>query len=142
MGRKTLPKWARALEIPPYELFYEEKKPAKLANLAKRVRADEVPRGVAAKGARMLEKFRQLLNPMEEADRPFVAPHGAEDGSPLAASLRFHTTQQNLDFVNLKPTPDPDLQPQPRINPVTLQPSFAHIFPLLLNNLTPPSEEE
>jgi transcriptional regulator with XRE-family HTH domain len=66
---ETLEKFARALEVPMYQLFYEgEERPA-LTNLPKRKTADDIAWGSKGKDARLLAKFRHLLSRADEGDR-------------------------------------------------------------------------
>ena len=69
---ETLEKFARALEVPMYKLFYNGEEPPKLSNLPKRTSADETVWGSSGKDADMLAKFCRLFGRMEEADRGFV----------------------------------------------------------------------
>ena len=66
---ETLEKYARALEIPMYKLFYEEKEPPKLPNLLKRKTADDILWGNSGKDASMLGQFCRLFGRMKEDDR-------------------------------------------------------------------------
>ncbi len=66
---ETLEKWARALEVQLYQLFYEGEEPPRIPSLLK----GEVTTGrVARKEARELERFRQLLARMSERDRTLL----------------------------------------------------------------------
>ena len=65
---ETLEKFARALEVPMYQLFYEGEEPPKLLNLSKRKTADDIAWGSSGKDAFLLAKFRRLFSHMEEAD--------------------------------------------------------------------------
>src|SRR5512135_1052433 len=58
---ETLEKFARALEVPMYELFYDGEEPPNLPNLSKRKTAGELAWGGSGKDARVLAKFRRLL---------------------------------------------------------------------------------
>src|SRR6202795_2843957 len=69
---ETLEKFARALDIPMYQLFYEGEEPPALPNLPKRKIADDIAWGSKGKDARMLAKFCRLFSRMEEADRGLV----------------------------------------------------------------------
>ena len=69
---ETLEKFARALEVPLYQLFYEGEKPPKLPDLPKRLTRDEIAWGSTGKEARVLSKFRRLLSRMDEADRQLL----------------------------------------------------------------------
>jgi transcriptional regulator with XRE-family HTH domain len=66
---ETLEKFARALEVPMYQLFYESEEPPKLPNLLKRKSADDIVWGNSGKDGRMLAKFCRLFGRMEEGDR-------------------------------------------------------------------------
>ncbi len=66
---ETLEKWARALEVPLYQLFYEGKERPKLLRLPKRKTAEGIAFGSSKKEARILSKFRQLLARIDEPDR-------------------------------------------------------------------------
>jgi transcriptional regulator with XRE-family HTH domain len=57
---ETLEKFARALEIPLYQLLYDGDEPPKLRDLSKR-KGDSKLFGATGKDARVLEKFRKLL---------------------------------------------------------------------------------
>jgi len=69
---ETLEKFARALEVPMYQLFYDGEEPPKLPNLPKRKSADDIVWGNSGKDAHMLAKFCRLFSRMKEADRGFV----------------------------------------------------------------------
>ena len=65
---ETLEKFARALEVPMYQLFYDGEEPPKLPNLLKRKSADDMVWGSSGKDARMLAKFCRLFSRMEEGE--------------------------------------------------------------------------
>ena len=65
---ETLEKFARALEIPMYQLFYDGEEPPKLSNLPKRKTADDMAWGSKGKDSRMLAKFCRLFNRTNESD--------------------------------------------------------------------------
>ena len=69
---ETLEKFARALEVPMYQLFYEGDEPPKLPNLPKRKSSDEIAWGSSGKDARFLNKLRRLLGKAAEDDRKLV----------------------------------------------------------------------
>jgi len=64
---ETIEKFARALEVPLYQLFYDGEEPPKLAALPKR-KADDTAWGYSGKDARVLNRFRKLLGRMEPGD--------------------------------------------------------------------------
>jgi transcriptional regulator with XRE-family HTH domain len=66
---ETRKKFARALEVPMYQLFYEDEEPPKLPNLPKRKTADDIAWGSSGKEAPRLARFRRLLSHMGESDR-------------------------------------------------------------------------
>jgi transcriptional regulator with XRE-family HTH domain len=65
---ETLEKFARALEVPMYQLFYDGEEPPKLANLSKRKTTDDILWGNSGKDANMLAKFCRLFGRMKEDD--------------------------------------------------------------------------
>jgi len=69
---ETLEKFARALEVPMYQLFYDGEEPPKLLNLPKRRSADDIAWGSSGRDARWLTKFRRLLRRTEESDRKLL----------------------------------------------------------------------
>jgi transcriptional regulator with XRE-family HTH domain len=69
---ETLEKFARALEVPMYQLFYDGEEPPKLPNLLKRKSADDIVWGSKGKDARMLVKFCRQFGQMKEDDRGLV----------------------------------------------------------------------
>jgi transcriptional regulator with XRE-family HTH domain len=69
---ETIEKFARALEVPMYQLFYDGEEPPKLPNLPKRKSADDIAWGSSGKDARWLAKFRRLLGRTEESDRKIL----------------------------------------------------------------------
>lgn len=66
---ETLEKWARALEVPLYQLFYEGEEPPELPHLAKRKKATEIATDTSGKKGRFLTAFRRLLARIDESDR-------------------------------------------------------------------------
>jgi len=69
---ETLEKFARALEVPMYQLFYEGEEPPKLPNLPKRKTVDDILWGSKGKDARMLAQFRRVFSQMEASDLGMV----------------------------------------------------------------------
>jgi transcriptional regulator with XRE-family HTH domain len=66
---ETLEKFARALEVPMYELFYDGEEPPKIPNLPKRMTGGDVAWGSSGKDGRMLQQFRRLLSKTDAKDR-------------------------------------------------------------------------
>jgi transcriptional regulator with XRE-family HTH domain len=84
---ETLEKFARALEVPMYQLFYDGDKPAELPNLPKRNTGDDAVWGSSGKDERMLHQFRRLLSKTKEKDQRmllFVAQKMAGSHRPKA----------------------------------------------------------
>jgi transcriptional regulator with XRE-family HTH domain len=69
---ETLEKFARALEIPMYQLLYDGEEPPTMPNLPKRKSADDIAWGSTGKDARLLAKFCRLFSRMEESNRKLV----------------------------------------------------------------------
>ncbi len=64
---ETLEKFARALEVPMYQLFYDGKEPPEPPHLPKRKTAHEIAWGSSGREARLLVKFRRLISGMNES---------------------------------------------------------------------------
>jgi transcriptional regulator with XRE-family HTH domain len=69
---ETLEKFARALEVPIYQLFYDGEEPPKLPNLPKRKTSDDLAWGNAGKDAQLLGKFRRLLSKTNKDDQKIL----------------------------------------------------------------------
>ncbi len=69
---ETLEKFARALEVPMYQLFYEGEEPPKLPNLPKLKTTNDILWGNSGEDARQLAQFCRLFSRMEESDRRLV----------------------------------------------------------------------
>jgi transcriptional regulator with XRE-family HTH domain len=69
---ETLEKFARALEVPMYQLFYDSEEPPKLLDLSKHQPADDSTWGSSGKDARILAKFCSLFSRLKEDDRGLV----------------------------------------------------------------------
>src|ERR1700719_654868 len=69
---ETLEKFARALEVPMYQLFYEGEEPPKLPNFPKRKTADDLAWGSKGKDARLLAQFCHLFSCMDKGDLGMV----------------------------------------------------------------------
>ena len=79
---ETLEKFARALEVPLYQLFYDGEEPPKLPNLPKRLTGDMIALGVQRKDARFASRLLRLLGRVPESDRGllmFMARKMAKD---------------------------------------------------------------
>jgi transcriptional regulator with XRE-family HTH domain len=69
---ETLEKFARALGIPVYQLFYDGQEPPKLPIVLKGKPSDDNAWGSMGKDARYLSKLRRLLGKTEEGDRKLL----------------------------------------------------------------------
>ena len=65
---ETIEKFARALEVPLYQLFYDGEEPPALPHIYGRKNARDLAWGSSGKEARLLEKFRQYLSRASESD--------------------------------------------------------------------------
>jgi transcriptional regulator with XRE-family HTH domain len=65
---ETLEKFARALQVPIYQLFYDGEEPPKLPDLPKGKTGNDIAWGRSGKQARLLVKFRRLFSRMQESD--------------------------------------------------------------------------
>jgi len=65
---ETLEKFARALEIPMYQLLYEGEDPPADPNQGKR-KSKNTEWGSSGKDAHLLAKFRRVLSRMDDSDR-------------------------------------------------------------------------
>ena len=66
---ETLEKFARALEVPLYQLFYDGEDPPELSDLPKRKTAADTAWGSSGKDARVLFQLRRLLGRVNQRDR-------------------------------------------------------------------------
>jgi transcriptional regulator with XRE-family HTH domain len=67
---ETLEKFARALEVPLYQLFYDgEESPPQLPILSRRKTAAGTAWGNSSKDARLLFRLRRLLSRVNQRDR-------------------------------------------------------------------------
>jgi transcriptional regulator with XRE-family HTH domain len=66
---ETLEKFAYALEVPMYKLFYDGEEPPKQPKLPKRKSADGPAWASQGKDARLLAEFYRLFNRMKDDDR-------------------------------------------------------------------------
>jgi transcriptional regulator with XRE-family HTH domain len=69
---ETLEKFARALEVPMYQLFYDGEAPPKLPDLPKRKTSADIAWSGRGKDARLLAKFCQLFSHMDKGDLGMV----------------------------------------------------------------------
>jgi transcriptional regulator with XRE-family HTH domain len=69
---ETLEKFARALEVPLYQLFYDGEKPPQLPNLLKRKTSDDIVWGTKGKDAMYLHKLRKCLSKAGDKDRKIL----------------------------------------------------------------------
>lgn len=69
---ETLEKWAKALEVPMYQLFYEGEQPPEPATLRVWKSPDETAWGNSGEDAIFLKKLRRLLRKMDEENRRII----------------------------------------------------------------------
>jgi transcriptional regulator with XRE-family HTH domain len=69
---ETLEKFARALEVPMYYLFYDGDEPPKLPNLPNRKNGADNAWGSNGNNARLVAKFCRLFSRMEKSDLGLV----------------------------------------------------------------------
>lgn len=69
---ETLEKFARALEIPMYQLLYDGEKPPQLSTELKRKNGERPEWGSSGKDARTLLQFRKLLGKTKEDDKQLL----------------------------------------------------------------------
>ena len=84
---ETLEKFARALEVPMYQLLYDGEEPPKLPNLPKRKSADDIVWGNSGKDARLLSEFCRLFSRLTAGDLGlvmFMAQKMAKRNAPEA----------------------------------------------------------
>lgn len=69
---ETLEKFARALEVPLYQLFYDDDKPAKAPAVFDQKSSDDGLWGNSGKDAKYLNQLRRLLGKAKEEDRKLI----------------------------------------------------------------------
>ena len=69
---ETLEKFARALEVPVYQLFYDGEEPPKVPTLIKRKSSNDLAWGSSGKDAKFLNKLRRVLGKTNEEDRKLI----------------------------------------------------------------------
>jgi len=68
----TLEKFARALEVPLYQFFFDGDESPKLSKLPKRLISEEIVWGSNGKDKRMVDRFRVFFGRMKESDRQLL----------------------------------------------------------------------
>jgi len=84
---ETLEKFARALEVPIYQLFYDGEKPPELSKLPKG-KTGEYGWGSSGKNARFLTQFRRLLGRVKPNDRDLLLLMANKIAGSAGASRR------------------------------------------------------
>jgi transcriptional regulator with XRE-family HTH domain len=69
---ETLEKFARALEVPMYQLFYDCEEPPKPPSIPMRRNGSDIAWGIKRKDARLVAKFCRLFSHMEKGDLRMV----------------------------------------------------------------------
>jgi transcriptional regulator with XRE-family HTH domain len=86
----TLEKWAQALEVPLYQLFYEGDEPPQVPTLPRTSDQEHTDDWASrGKGSRMFRKIRSALSRMSDGDRS-VLLHVAEKMSHGSRENRNH----------------------------------------------------
>jgi hypothetical protein len=67
---ETLEKLARAMQVPPYQLFYDSEQTPEVPNLPRLKASDDVAWGASGKNAKTLERFRRVLSRTSAATVP------------------------------------------------------------------------
>jgi|SRR5271169_6438952 len=75
---ETLEKWAKALEVPMYQLFYEGDKPPEPSNLRIWKAAAEESWGASGQDATFLKQLRRLLRRIDEPNRKIILQMAAK----------------------------------------------------------------
>jgi transcriptional regulator with XRE-family HTH domain len=75
---ETLEKWAKALEVPMYQLFYEGAKPPEPSSLRVWKAPTEEIWGASGEDAVYLKKLRRLLRKIEEPNRKIIIQMAAK----------------------------------------------------------------
>jgi transcriptional regulator with XRE-family HTH domain len=69
---ETLEKFARALEVPMYQLLYEGEEPPKPLKFPKRKKGGPIAWGDSGKDAKLLAKFQRFLAKTNKADQKIL----------------------------------------------------------------------
>jgi transcriptional regulator with XRE-family HTH domain len=69
---ETLEKFAHALQVPMYQLFYDSEQPPEVPDLPKHDSAEEPLWGTSGPEARILAKFQRVFSRLEEDDLGLV----------------------------------------------------------------------
>jgi transcriptional regulator with XRE-family HTH domain len=69
---ETLEKFARALEVPLYQLFYDGEKSPQLPDLLKRKTSDDIAWGSSGRNAMYLHKLRKCLSKTADRNRKIL----------------------------------------------------------------------
>jgi transcriptional regulator with XRE-family HTH domain len=78
---ETLEKFARALEIPLYQLYYEGEEPPKLRTPPKGKTSRDLW-GSSGEDADTLDRFRELFSRMDDEDRKFLLAMARQMAQP------------------------------------------------------------
>jgi len=85
---ETLEKFARAMEIPLYQLFYEGENPPPLPTLLKRKASEAKEWGTSGKDAKVLNRIRRLLAKLGEKDRDLLLFLAQKMAGPIGRRAR------------------------------------------------------
>ena len=95
---ETLEKFARALEVPMYQLFYDGEKPPKVLDFPKK--SDEKLFGASGQDAKMLLKFRRFLGKTDAKNRGILLLMAAKMARPHSSKFASHATVLIPTHVN------------------------------------------
>jgi transcriptional regulator with XRE-family HTH domain len=82
---ENLEKFAQALEIPLYQLFYDGEKPPKLRTPPKSKAREDAGWGSSGKDVHTLDRFRELFSRMDEEDRKVLLATARQMARPRSA---------------------------------------------------------
>jgi transcriptional regulator with XRE-family HTH domain len=85
---ETLEKYAHALEVPLYQLFYEGEEPPKVPSFNEGRTRDGDRWGSSGKAARLLDQFRRTLKQMDNSDRKLLLSIAQMMASPTGRRVK------------------------------------------------------
>ena len=101
---ETIEKFARALEIPLYQVFYDGETPLNLTHLPGRKTSDDLAWGSKGKDARFLNKLRGLLSKTGQEDRRLLMQF--VEGLAKLRSIRENANDARIVNESTRPKRD------------------------------------
>jgi transcriptional regulator with XRE-family HTH domain len=99
---ETLEKFARALEVPMYQLFHDGKNPPQVSNLSNRKTGTDIEWGSKSKDARLIAQFCRLFSRMDKKDLNMVMfGHGRWRRELFETNVQRIQLQWNTSRVTL-----------------------------------------